>query len=499
MDIVERSRMMSKRVDRDQIGRVLSDSERFGATNCEIAIDKGTIARGTYVRIEGEGGRFYVGQIIDGPYYFDGETGSNDPTYMVRLNTVVAGDVQRAVMDRPKPKAPVYVLERGLVEKFLGVAGDMTVGRLANQELVQIGLDSDTLTRHVGIFGTTGSGKSNTIQVVMEEASKVGFSILVFDVEGEYVEMDRPTDKLQELLTKFGLKPTGVQDLTVYVPQNCKSRRSNAVSFGVSFENVDLHVFGEVAGLNSMEYIYFLDLIEKVKAVAPAFREMTLKAVLHRLRGRLQAQVDNPTLPSHVAEAHTTLYSKLTIIEGLGIIDTAAKPINVADVLTPKKISVIDLSDASDPVKNIVIADFLDKLFKHKLADPNTPKVLVALEEAHTFIRIERREQMMATLVLLLELARRGRKRGICLNIITQQPARLPPELLELCNTRIMHRMSSTTNIDVLKQSTGNVPESFWDTLPSLGKGEALIASPRYAMAVISQIRPVTSRRLKSE
>lgn len=55
MDDVGRSGMMSKRSDRDQIGQVMSDSERFGATNCEIAVDRGTVARGTYVRIEGEG------------------------------------------------------------------------------------------------------------------------------------------------------------------------------------------------------------------------------------------------------------------------------------------------------------------------------------------------------------------------------------------------------------------------------------------------------------
>jgi DNA helicase HerA-like ATPase len=106
---------------------------------------------------------------------------------------------------------------------------------------------------------------------------------------------------------------------------------------------------------------------------------------------------------------------------------------------------------------------------------------------------------MMATLILLLELARRGRKRGICLNIVTQQPAHLPPELLELCNTRIMHRMSSTTNIQSLKESTGNVPEAFWDTLPSLSRGQALIASPRYTQAIIAQVRPVMSKRLATE
>lgn len=475
------------------------DSERLGATSCMISVDKGTIARGTYVRIDGEGGRFYVGQVIDGPYYFDSEVGNRDPVYVARLNAVVTGEVQRAVLDRPKPKAPVCLLEKDLVQRFLGATGNMSIGRLTGQESVQIGLDSDTLTRHVGIFGTTGSGKSNTIQVMMEEASKAEFSVLVFDVEGEYVAMDHPSDKLQGLLERFGLKPTGVSDLMVYVPQNSRSRRNDAVKFGISFEDIDLRVFSEVAGLNSMEHIYFLDLIEKVRAVAPAFREVTLKAVLERLSARLRAQADNPTLPGIVAEAHTTLYSKLTVIEGLKIVDTSVKPINVMNVLTPKKISVVDFSDASDPVKNIVIADLLDKVFKQKIENPDTPKLFIALEEAHTFISIERREHMMATLVLLLELARRGRKRGICLNIISQQPARLPPELLELCNTRIMHRMSSATNIEVLKQSTGNVPESFWDTLPSLGRGEAIVASPRYTMAVITQIRPAASRRLTTE
>ena len=487
---------MAKRGDRDQIGRVLPDSERLGAANCLIAVDEGTIARGTYVKIEGDGGRSYFSQIVDGPYHFDGEMGNHEAVYTARLSAMVAGGVQRAVLDRPKPKAPVYLLERDLVQRFLGAVGDMTVGRLTTQESVQIGLDSDTLTKHVGIFGTTGSGKSNTIQVMMEEASKAGFSVIVFDVEGEYVAMDQPTDKLQELLGRFGLRPIGADDLTVYVPQSSRSRRKDAIKFGISFEHIDQQVFSEVAGLNSMEYIYFLDLIDKVKAVAPTFREVTLKAVLQRLRGRLQAQADNPTLPGHVAEAHTTLYSKLTVVEGLEIVDTTAKPVDVNDVLTPKKISVVDLSDASDPVKNIIIADLLDKLFKCKLANPDTPRLFVALEEAHTFISAEKRDKMMATLILLLELARRGRKRGICLNIITQQPARLPAELLELCNTRIMHRMSSTTNIEVLRQSTGNVPESLWDTLPSLGRGEALIASPRYTTAVITQIRPVASRRL---
>jgi DNA helicase HerA-like ATPase len=101
--------------------------------------------------------------------------------------------------------------------------------------------------------------------------------------------------------------------------------------------------------------------------------------------------------------------------------------------------------------------------------------------------------------MLIIEVARRGRKRGLCLGIVTQQPAHLPPELLELCNTRIIHRMSSVTNIDCLKESTGNVPEGMWNTIPSLGTGESILSSHKYSRALAVLVRPTVSKRIATD
>ena len=493
----------------EALGYVIFDEEleKVKSTTCYISVDENlNLKRGVYLElIDLTKNEHYIGQVIDGPYYPSTSINENskqkihNAIYLVELAAMMKNNVQTAVLSRPTPGTPIKILESEKVQSFLGAAGDIKLGKLPTQTDVIIGLDSSVLTRHLGIFGTTGSGKSNTIQVIMEEASEAGLAILVFDVEGEYTRMDEPTEKLIDLLKDFNKTPKGVKDLKVYVPAPSKSLRINAERFGIKFAEINKDVFSEVAELTKMEKLYFIDLIKKVEEIAPAFREVTLKAVLERLRKRLEAQADNPTLPEFIAEAHTSLYSKLSLIERLGLMDADYPSIKIEDILVSGRISVIDFSDASDAVRNMVIADLLDKLFRFKIENPETPKILVILEEAHNFISREKRDRMLATLMLILEIARRGRKRGICLGIVTQQPSHLPSELLELCNTRIMHRMSSTSNINVLKESTGNVPESLWDTLPSLGKGEAIIASPKYNRAVLVRVRPVASKRLAIE
>lgn len=493
--------MLSLAEDTVVVGYVLPDrvGGGLGSTRSLIDVVEGmTLKRGTYVTLGEDPSEFFVGEIIDGPYYVKEKEGLKI-RYVVELSASIRNGVPAAVLTRPLPGTVVKIMDPRAVQLFLGAIGGMRLGRLPTQESVEIGLDPATLTRHLGIFGTTGSGKSNTIQVVVEEASRNGFSVIIFDVEGEYVFMDKPTDRLLELLKNFGEEPEGLEGLRVYVPAPSTSRREDAVRFSISFVEADKDLFSEVAGLTRMEQLYFLDLIEKVEQVAPAFRKVTLEAVIERLKKRLEAQADNPTMPEFIAEAHTSLYSKLMLIRSLGLVDVEIPTLKPEEFLKAGQVSVVDFSDANDYVRNLVIAHFLDSIFKYKVENPDTPNLLIVIEEAHIFISRYKRDRMLATLLMLVELARRGRKRGICLGFVTQQPAHLPSEILELCNTRIIHRMSSTANIQVLRESTGNVPDPLWNMLPSLGRGEAVVASPKYSRAVTVKIRPVKSMRIATE
>ena len=199
-----------------------------------------------------------------------------------------------------------------------------------------------------------------------------------------------------------------------------------------------------------------------------------------------------------------SLYTKLSMAYNSGILDgrqggQVYERLSTEALCVSRRITVIDLSESSDIVRNIIISHMLKEIFRYKTRVVESPPILIFIEEIHTFLSKSKRKNMTATLTMLTEMARQGRKRGIGLGLVSQQPALVPSELIELCNTRLIHRTSSEPNIEVLRKSTVNVPESLWAMLPSLGNGEVLISSPKFNHSVIAQIRPNMSRRLRTE
>ena len=79
--------------------------------------------------------------------------------------------------------------------------------------------------------------------------------------------------------------------------------------------------------------------------------------------------------------------------------------------------------------------------------------------------------------------------------VVSQQPGHLPPEIFELCNTRIVHTLRSMHNLDALMSTTGDVTRELWARCPLLGTGEAVLSSPQLKRPIVVQMRPAMSRR----
>ena len=484
----------------DDVG--IEDVARVHGVTCYMTTEQEPL-RGIYVQIGDSSSEVsFIGRILDGPFF----TKQPGAFYLLELTSMILGDHRTAVQTRPKPGTIVRWLDTKQVQEYVGAVGDFTLGRLVGQREVEIAIESASLNRHIGIFGTTGAGKSNSLQVIAEEASESNRAVLIFDIEGEYVCMNEPTDALIPLLETFGKEPRGIKNekFQVYVPAPNSSRNMYAKKFSIPFADVDLEIFSEVLGLTPFERVYMLEVARKAKEIAGTFHGYTISAVLDMLKKRIEAQIDKASLPEVVAEAHVGLYTKLSLAYRSGILDSyrageVFEKIPAQEFCVPGKISVIDVSESSDIVRNVCIAHLLKEIFDYKTRFLESAPIIIFMEEIHTFLSKAKRKTMTATLTMLTEMARKGRKRGIGLGLVSQQPALVPSELIELCNTRFMHRITSEPNIQALRNSTGNVPDSLWNLLPSLGNGEVLISSPRFYHAIVAQIRPNHSRRLRIE
>jgi hypothetical protein len=366
------------------------------------------------------------------------------------------------------------------------------------------------LPRNLGIFGTVGSGKSNTAQVVIEEAAANGWAVIVLDVEGEYTDMDQPADEgdLAARLAPFGRRPAGLTDFHLFCPASCASDRAGSELFTLWLADLEGGVIGEILQVSLPERNALTDCVEYLQQearskVATGEREGFQTLLDATPQARLPFTLR--TLRERAAEraAHSTefadyagLAAKLSWLVHAEAFDLPTlHALDPARLMVPGRVSIIDVSIANDFVKNMVTADLLRKTFAFKLTEPAAPPTLLVIEEAHSFISRERAETMQATLNMVRTITRRGRKRWLAVAFVSQQPGHLPPEIFELCNTRIVHSLRSTHNLEALIATTGDVTREVWSRCPLLGQGQAVLSSPQLNRSVILSVRPAASRR----
>jgi DNA helicase HerA-like ATPase len=500
------------------LGHVAADSSL--ATNERVTIraaysQRQRILRNQYVTIADaqSADTVFLGRLISGPFFPDPAGDGGRILAEVEVQGELHAGLTHDTNNRPAPGSPVHELRPGEVRELLGLAGDMALGCLSGREDIGVALRStskDVLPRNIGIFGTVGSGKSNSVQVLVEEASAAGWAVILLDLEAEYVDMDQPTTQanLAQRLAKFGREPRGLSDFHVYYPVSCASDRAGSQPFTLRVADFDCSITAELLQATLGERNALLDCIDhfqqkfysqvrtndlaRQNELLDPSPQARLPYTIQLLRGRAAERSPRST----EAMDYVGLSSKLQLLLHSGAFDQPnLKGLDPAEMLQPGRVNVIDVSVANDTVKNLVTADLLRKAFAYKIARPSAPPSLLVIEEAHSFMSRERVQAMQATLQMLRNVTRRGRKRWLSLAFVSQQPGHLPAEVFELCNTRLVHTLRSMHNLDSLMATTGDVTRELWARCPLLGTGEAILSTPQLHRSVITTIRPAASSR----
>jgi hypothetical protein len=503
------------------------DWDQSSATNERVVLrapasSRQGILRNQFVRIEDPTGTRtqYLGRIVAGPFFPSGDSLNGRPVpkerdilAQIEVQGELIGGRPFDTNNRPAPGSVVMALTTDEVCGLLGCSGDLLLGTVSGRPDLAVRLQSgskDVLPRNVGIFGTVGSGKSNTTQVLIEEAAASGWAVIVLDVEGEYVAMDAPCndENLQDALNRAGRPPRGLADFHVLHAASCASDRSESQPFTLRLADFETSIVAELIQASAAERNALIDCVDHFESKA---RGKTATTETERLIGLLDSS-PQASLPytlqqlrdrakersprSNEVFDYIGLATKLLWLVHSGAFDQPnLKGLDPTDMMVPGRVTVMDVSVANDTIKNLVTADLLRKSFAYKIAHDEAPPTIIIIEEAHSFISKEKAQAMQATLQMLRNVTRRGRKRWLATAFVSQQPGHLPPEIFELCNTRIVHTLRSMHNLDALIAISSDMTRELWAKCPLLGVGEAIMSSPQLKRPVTVIMRPASSQR----
>jgi DNA helicase HerA-like ATPase len=495
----------------------------------------------------------FLGRVVEGPFHAPHEVSPTSsitratllhpdrvrfrPTYYVYGTIEILGQIAQGervipTTTRPRPYSEIYIFPPYRLQEMLGIAGDFYLGHLMGYTRVPVYADVESknfLPRNVGIFGTIGSGKSNSVQVIMEEAVQKDWTVIAIDVEGEYVRMNEPTDDdamLPLLHDEFGLEPLGLEQFEVFVPSSGRSEAENPHTFKVPMCGLEAEVIADILELSEPQVRMFGTLTAAARRQSQGRRppsrrgsldtheaRQSMPYTLQNLIDGLDEDTDYPLLRGtprgHEVSTAAVLRGKLIHLGRSGMLDWNATErvpyLPIDELLVPGRLSVLDVSETDDRSRNIAISFVLQSLFDRVIqagvgeAMPNgrlRPRVLVVIEEIHTFVSRASAPRMRSVIDQLQIISRRGRKRWMALALVSQQPGHVPDELFELTNTRVIHQLKSTSNLAPVKQTTGGVHEALWSTVPALGPGQCLLTGAMFRNPLFVTMRPACSRRL---
>jgi len=304
-------------------------------------------------------------------------------------------------------------------ERVLRVGGNARLGTVVGQDQIIVRVPTDlkaVLPRHTGIIGTTGGGKSTTVSGLANQLQQAGLATILFDVEGEYTEMDQPTTDPQMLaaLEARGLGAHGVEGLYVHhLVGRETSREVNAANvepFCLRFSELSPYAVMDILELSEAQRTRFYlayettRLVLKDLKVFPSSKDeekqlleldeldtgyprMTLShlidiagAILDKVakneeepdffntafkgsaaKEMIKRRLDAAARKTDHEASWRALMARLWTIHRLSVFDNPrAKPLEYASLLTSGRVSVIDLSDTDSPhLNNLVIAGVL--------------------------------------------------------------------------------------------------------------------------------------------
>ncbi|MDM7940949.1 MAG: ATP-binding protein [Methanothrix sp.] len=374
--------------------------------------------------------------------------------------------------------------------KFLKqVMGDIEIGYLRNGsrlvEEIPVALHSDTIDHHMGVFATTGMGKSNFMKVFAASCMRLAvrgeskFGLLIVDPHGEYLNGKGSIKGLMHLKRYR-------DGLACYSTDRKNSQDPGVEELAISESEVrpeDIALLYEWSppqrdALDAISRIFdggnWLEEIQSPDGLArmmqEGFKDSTVNVLVRRIKN---------------------------ILEKNKYIQRRSSLANILASLQSGKVVLVDIprmSDRSELFLLSVISRYIMEEYK-KDEHEGRKNCLITIEEAQRVLGAGSNTSRFET------IAREGRKFGVGLCAITQQPKLIDKQLLSQFNTLVVMGLGDRNDRIQLEESAKQDLSTLDIEIQTLEKGEAIVSTLKIPFPVPARIHRFEDylRRLEKE
>lgn len=451
---------------------------------------------------------------------------SQYPTIEDEVHLVTPQDM-RVIYGSTKQERAITV---GHIAAASGISGNLDLGRL--------------VTRHSAVVGSTGSGKSNLVAVLVEAIATQGFPaarVLVIDPHGEYASAIGQYGRV------FRIKPdTNKGELPLYVPYwALPFEELQAIAMGPMQPGAEAAVRDEVTVRKKEAVAHLKNKPPATAITADSPIPFSLKKLWFDLddfeRQTFQNNertkpcektktgdaenllpnfypAPNPGNQAPFAQPRPRNISKQLELLRSRLQDGCYKFLfSPGDALTPnldgntegdlhelvqlwvghdQSLTVLDVSGLPSEILSTIVGTMLrivyDMLFWAQnlpISGRNQP-LLIVLEEAHIFLPEGGDSAAHRT---ISKIAKEGRKYGIGLCVVTQRPVEIESTVLSQCGTMIALRLTNSADRAKVEAAMPDDLGTLSGMLPALRTGEGMVLGE--AMPIPSRIQFFQARK----
>ena len=363
------------------------------------------------------------------------------------------------------------------------------VGALVNGDPlpdVQVRIPIAMLNRHGLVAGATGTGKTRTLQILLEQLSAQGVPVFAADIKGDLTGVATPGPASEKLLART--EGIGQDWAPASFPTEYFSLGGlgHGVPVRATIAGFGPLLLSKVLGLNAtQESSLGLVFHYAVSAGYPLVDLDDLRSVLKYLTtddGKVELKnlggLSSATVGVILRELITFGDQGADVFFGEPEIDTADFIRSTAD--GRGVISLLEVPSVQD--KPALFSTFLMWLLADlfndlpEVGDLDKPKLVFFFDEAHLLFKGASKEFVDS----IVQTVRLIRSKGVGIVFVTQTPKDVPGEVLEQLGSRIQHQLRAHTPdaAKALRATVSTYPHSGYDleqVLTQLGTGEAIV------------------------